>query len=104
MGAITKPLTPFTATLNGATVQIDLCVPDDQEHFLPPHLSPPLSLPAHAPLPRHGEVIYLGNSSMWGVAMVVYQVPAPLQVRVEVWLEHLPPEQLARVAGFAPTQ
>lgn len=105
MGAITEPLTPFTTTrADGAAVQIQLCVPDDQERFLPPHCCTPLYLPAHAPLPRHGEVIYLGHGSTWGVAMVVHQVPSPHQVRVEVWLEHLPPEQLMQTAGFAPTQ
>lgn len=70
-------------------VTVHLCIPTDQLQHAPRRRRAPYELPPGAPVPRHGEVIYLSRSSAWGVAMVVHDWQAPDELRVEVWLEHV---------------
>jgi hypothetical protein len=104
MGALDEPLASVTQLRADATVQIQLCVPTDQEQFLPPQCTLPLHLPAHAPVPRHGDVIYLDHTSAWGVAMVIHQWMTPSRPRIKVVLEHMPTALLLNTRGFTPTQ
>jgi hypothetical protein len=85
-------------------VKVHLCIPEDQERFLPKRRKAPPYLPPEAPLPRHGEVIYLSSSSAWGVAMVIHDWLAPDQLRIEIWLEYVNASRHLRPPGFALTQ
>ena len=82
-------------------IEIHLCVPDDEEALLPKRRRAPKYLPMTAPLPRRGEVIYLGSSSVWAVDFVVHQWRSPVDLQIEVWLRHLGTN---RPAGFQTTQ
>lgn len=86
------------------TVRVHLCVPDDQEAFLPRRRRAPPYLPANAPLPRKGEVIYLSSSSAWRVSLVIHEWRSPIDLHVEVWIEHIGAARLARPPGFVLTQ
>jgi hypothetical protein len=86
------------------SVRIHLCIPDDQERHLPKRRRAPLYLPVDAPLPRHGEVIYLSSTSAWGVIMVIHEWRSPVDLRVEVWLEHVGAARHSRPSGFSLTQ
>lgn len=72
-----------------ASVETFLCVPEDQRCHLPAWRSAQMSLPAHFPTPRMGEVVYLEAGSAWGVCMVVHEWLAPNRMRTKVWLEHV---------------
>jgi len=85
------------------SVQIHLCVPDDQTRFLPKRRRAPAYLPHNAPLPREGEVIYLSSTSAWGVAMVIHEWRNSHHLVVEVWLEYLQGARARRPTGFALT-
>lgn len=85
-------------------VRIHLCIPDDQEQHLPARRRAPRYLPLNAPLPRQGEVIYLSSSSAWGVTMVIHEWLSPVELRIELWLEHVGSSRHARPTGFTVTQ
>lgn len=85
-------------------VRVHLCIPDDQEKFLPGRRRAPAYLPPDVPLPRQGEVIYLSSSSAWGVAMVVHEWLSPRELRIELWLEHVNAARHTRPTGFSLTQ
>lgn len=91
-------LTPTTQ------IEIHLCIPDDQEKWLPKRRRAPLNLPLAAPLPRIGEVIYLSSSSAWGVAMVIHEWRSEQDLRIELWLEHVHAARQQRPSGFTITQ
>lgn len=98
--AVTK-----TTTRNGnveALIEVQLCIPEEQERFVPKRRRAPQFLPLTCPIPRKGEVIYLAQASPWAVSLVVHQWRGPTYLRVEVWLEHL--GTMGRPAGFALTQ
>lgn len=85
-------------------VRVHLCIPEDQKKFLPRRRVAPAYHPANAPLPRQGEVIYLSSSSAWGVSMVIHEWVTPMELRVELWLEHVPSTRHGRPTGFTLTQ
>lgn len=85
-------------------VEIELCVPDDQERHLPERRRAPQYLPLSAPLPRQGEVIYLSSSSAWGVELVVHEWRSPVDLRIEVWITHVGTSRQRRQPGFELTQ
>ena len=85
-------------------MQVHLCIPEDQQRYLPKRRRAPAYLPKGAPMPRVGEVIYLSSSSAWAVAMVIHEWESPTRLRVEVWLEHVSASRHARPTGFALTQ
>jgi hypothetical protein len=91
-------------TVTGLMIEVHLCIPHDQERFLPRRRRAPIHLPLSAPLPRAGEVIYLSSSSAWGVAMVIHEWQNTEHLRVEVWLEHVGSSRQMRPTGFALTQ
>jgi hypothetical protein len=93
-----------TSIPNDTQVQVHLCVPEDQQRYLPKRRRAPAHMPPNAPIPRQGEVIYLSSTSAWGVAMVIYVWQSPAELRVEVWLEHVSGALHARPTGFALTQ
>ena len=93
-------MTPIKTT----TMSVHLCVPEDQERHLPKRRRAPHVLPATAPLPREGEVIYLSRNSAWLVQMVIHDWVAHDVLRVEVWLEHVTSTRRARPPGYALTQ
>lgn len=86
------------------TIEVLLCVPDDQAKYLPKRRRAPDNLPPTAPLPRQGEVIYLSSTSAWGVQMVVHEWKTPDHLRVEVWLSHVITSNHTRPSGFSLTQ
>lgn len=92
------------AAPNGTDVVVHLCIPEHQVRHLPKRRKAPQRLPAAAPLPRVGEVVYLSRSSAWGVALVVHEWEAPDRLRVEVWLEHVDSPRHQRPTGFSLTQ
>lgn len=81
-----------------------LCVPADQEKYLPRRRRTPQFLPAAAPLPRQGEVLYLSSSSAWGVELVIHEWLSPVDLRVEVWITHVGSSRQRRPTGFQLTQ
>ncbi len=85
-------------------IEIHLCISDDQQRWLPKRRRAPQTLPASAPLPRIGEVIYLSSSSAWGVAMVIHEWLSPHDLRIELWLEHVHATRHQRPSGFSITQ
>lgn len=85
-------------------IEIHLCIPDDQEKWLPKRRRAPINLPLTAPLPRMGEVIYLSSSSAWGVAMVIHEWRGTHDLRIELWLEHVHAARHQRPSGFSITQ
>jgi hypothetical protein len=90
---------------NGAPqITIHLCVPDDEEQHLPKRRRAPRYLPAGAPLPRKGEVLYLSSTSAWAVELVIHEWRSPLDLHIEVWLTHLGNARHRRASGFALTQ
>lgn len=92
------------ADVSSAKVDVHLCVPDDQERYLPKRRRAPQYLPPNAPLPRKGEVIYLSSTSAWGVNLVIHEWRSPVELRVEIWLEHIGAARFGRPSGFALTQ
>jgi hypothetical protein len=99
-------LSPMTIppTTTTANVEIHLCVPDDQRQHLPKRRRAPHQLPANAPLPRVGEVLYLSSSSAWAVELVIHEWRSPEDLRIELWLTHVGSSRHARPPGFAITQ
>lgn len=85
-------------------VRVHLCIPDDQEQFLPRRRRAPTVLPPHAPMPSRGDVIYLSSSSAWGVRVVVHEWRSPIDLRVQVWLEYMGDARYPRPPGFELTQ
>jgi len=85
-------------------VRVHLCIPEDQKPHLPRRRHAPAYLPANAPIPRQGEVVYLSSSSAWGVAMVIHEWESAEVLRVEVWLEHVTTSRHSRPTGFWLTQ
>jgi len=88
----------------GLTMEVHLCVPDDQARYLPKRRRAPATIPQGAPLPRQGEVIYLSPGSAWGVHMVVHNWKAADHLLVEVWLTHVSTSNHSRPTGFSLTQ
>lgn len=88
----------------GVQVEIKLCVPADQERHLPRRSRAPQFLPATAPLPRQGEVIYLSSTSAWGVELVIHEWLSPRDLHVEVWITHVDSARHRRPTGFSLTQ
>lgn len=86
------------------SVRVHFCVPDDQEPHLPKRRRAPQYMPPNAPLPRIGEVVYLSSTSAWRVNLVVHEWRTPVDLRVEVWLEHVGAARHSRPPGFALTQ
>lgn len=86
------------------SVEIQLCVPDDQERHLPKRRRAPQYLPPTVPLPRQGEVIYLSSSSAWTVELVIHEWRSPTDLRIEVWITHLGGARERRPTGFSLTQ
>lgn len=98
---------PFRSTPpppSPTNVQVHLCIPEDQKHFVPKRRRAPNFLPANVPLPRAGELVYLSSTSAWGVSMVIHEWRTPSDLRIEVWLEHLGGGAHGRPEGFALTQ
>jgi len=89
---------------SGVTVEVCLCVPDDQEVHLPKRRRAPKRLPADVPLPRIGEVVYLSSTSAWKVLLLIHEWRAVDRLRIEVWLEHVGGARDYRPAGFELTQ
>lgn len=85
------------------TTTVHLCVPDDQARHLPKLRHAPEALPPGAPVPRQGDVIFLGQHSAWCVSLVVHDWEAPDRVRIEVWLEHVGTSRCERGRGTACT-
>lgn len=85
-------------------IAIHLCIADDQQRWLPKRRRAPHNLPANAPLPRMGEVIYLSSSSAWAVVMVIHEWLSVHDLRIEVWLEHVLGARHQRPSGFSITQ
>lgn len=83
---------------------VHLCVPDDQERYLPKRLRAPMVLPPDIPMPRVGEVIYLARNSAWAVAMVIHSWHSIFELRVELWIEFVGNPRHARPVGFSLTQ
>lgn len=77
-------------------VEVHLCIQDKERHHLPNPCTVPHVLPRHAPLPRQGEVVYLGSDSAWWVTSVIHHWRTPQELRVELWLEHMSPQYGAR--------
>lgn len=96
--------TPMESAISKPEVRIHLCIPADQERHLPVRRRAPAYLPIDAPLPRQGEVIYLSSSSAWGVTMVIHEWISPVELRIELWLEHVGSARHARPTGFTMTQ
>jgi len=86
------------------SIEVHLCVPDEQRRFLPRRRRAPEYLPPNAPLPRAGEVVYMSSTSAWGVTMVVHEWRSPSELRIQVWLEHLPRGGRATREDFGVTQ
>lgn len=98
----TSPKTPGPGEVQ---TRICLCIPEEQQRYLPKRRRAPAHLPLGIPLPRQGEVIYLSSTSAWGVAMVIHEWESPDQLRIEVWLEHVAAgARHTRPPGFALTQ
>lgn len=95
--AVPKPVVP-------TTLQVHLCIPDDQEQHLPKRRRAPRFLPPDVPLPRVGEVIYLSSSSAWVVRMLIHEWRSASDLRIELWLEWIGSARHARTAGFSLTQ
>lgn len=72
-------------------VRVRFRVPRDQAARLPPGPAAAL-LPASAPLPRAGEVLYLSNRSAWAVTVVIHEWRAPHDLRVELCMESIDPQ------------
>jgi hypothetical protein len=89
---------------NPVTVEVHLCVADDQQRHLPKRRRAPERFPSNVPLPRAGEVLYLSSSSAWGVELVIHEWRSPVDLRIELWLQHLDSPRHARPPGFAITQ
>lgn len=85
-------------------IEIFLCVPDDQERYLPKRRRAPLRLPVSAPLPRSGEVIYLSSTSAWGVELVIHEWRSPVDLHIQVWITHVGAAIHKRPSGFEITQ
>lgn len=85
-------------------VEIHLCVPDEQERYLPKRRRAPPTLPPDVPLPRHGEIVYLSSTSAWSVTRVVHEWRSPLDLHIEVWLEYEGPARRRRAPDFMTTQ
>jgi hypothetical protein len=94
----------FMPTPSTPTVEIHLCVPDDQQRHLPKRRRAPNPLPPNAPLPRTGEVLYLSSSSAWAVEQVIHEWRSPVDLRIELWLTHVGSSRHGRPTGFAITQ
>lgn len=95
---------PGRSSTSGLTVDVCLCVPDDQEVHLPKRRRAPRRMPNGAPIPRMGEVVYLSSTSAWKVLMVIHEWRALDQLRVEVWLEYVGGARDRRPPGFELTQ
>lgn len=80
------------------------CIPEHQEALAPKRRRAPRYLPADAPMPRVGEVIYLGSSSAWIVRTVIHEWRTVRDLRIEIWLEHAGPGRHDRADGFSTTQ
>jgi hypothetical protein len=106
MHAVPIPFHAMSTEAAAATphIQIHLCVPDDQERHLPKRRRAPQYLPAMAPLPRVGEVIYLSSSSAWGVELVIHEWRTPHDLRIEIWITHVGSSRHTRPTGFSLTQ
>ena len=85
-------------------MHVHLCIPDDQERFLPKRRKAPEYLPADVPLPRTGELLYLSSSSAWVVTRVIHEWLAGPELRIELWLDHVGSSRYERPPGFALTQ
>src|SRR5947209_2538612 len=85
-------------------VTIHLCIPDEQERFLPKRLRAPRELPPGVPRPSIGEVIFLASNSAWLVTAVIHDWKSLVDLRVEVWLAHVADPRHSRPVGFALTQ
>lgn len=85
-------------------VEVRYMVPDDQQRLLPRRMRAPEPLPAGAPLPQIGHVIYLSSTSAWGVEMVVHEWRSPLDLNIEVWITHVGSARHRRPPGFTLTQ
>lgn len=99
----TMASSPTTAP-NGVDVKVHLCIPEDQEKFLPKRRRAPAFLPSGVPMPRVGEVIYLSSRSAWAVSMVIHDWQDAGRLKVEVWLEFVSGSRHARPTGFPLTQ
>lgn len=95
-----------TANDNGRQQQVEvcLCIPEDQQRYLPKRRCVPTCLSPDVPLPRRGEIVYLSSSSAWGVAMVIHEWRSPTHLCIEVWLEHVSGSRHTRPTGFMLTQ
>lgn len=78
--------------------EVLLRVPEDQRYLLPAIAT--LTVPHAAPMPRQGEVVFIGSSA-WGVQLVVHEWSHPRKLRVEIWLEHVSCTRHASPSGFA---
>jgi hypothetical protein len=92
------------STTKTIKVCVHYCVPEDQKRFLPKRIQVPKHHPAHAPVPRQGEVIYLSSASAWGVDGVIHEWRHnATELHVEVWLMHVSSRH-GRPSGFMLTQ
>jgi hypothetical protein len=86
------------------SIRPHFCIPADQEVLLPKRRRAPVTLPAEAPLPRVGEVVYLSSTSAWTVSSIVHEWRSPHDLYIEIWLEYAGPARRARRPDFATTQ
>jgi len=72
-------------------VETQLCIMGGEEHHVPDCGKALLArpLPAGAPVPHRGDVVYLTSTSAWGVSLVVHEWLAGGRLRIEVWLEYV---------------
>lgn len=87
-----------------AHVEVQLCVADDQEEYLPRRRRAPGTLPRNVPVPGIGDVIYLNSTSAWVVKLVIHEWRTPQYVHIGVWLEHVNSPRHGAPPGFALTQ
>lgn len=83
----------------GALTLVELCIPDDQRQHAEDIPQWALRLPAGAPVPRQGEVIYLSSTSAWGVELVVHERISRDLTRIEVWIKHVGSARCRREGG-----
>jgi len=102
----TKKETPSygESPTQATSVNVHLCIADDQEHHLPKRRRAPHHLPRDVPLPTVGDVIYLSSSSAWVVRTRIHEWLSPHDLRIELWLEWIGSARHTRATGFALTQ
>jgi hypothetical protein len=85
-------------------IEVVFCVPDDQQLLLPRRRRAPRTVQPGVPIPRRGDLVYLSSTSAWAVSAVVHEWRSTVDLRIEVWLEHVGGARQHRPPGFETTQ